>query len=52
MGQLDNKECLENILNRSFCPFPPLAEQKRIADKLTMLFEELDTIKQNLTTIS
>lgn len=34
------------------CPFPPLAEQKRIADKLTRLFEDLDTIKQNLATVS
>lgn len=33
-------------------PLPPLAEQKRIADKLTRLFEDLDTIKQNLTTVS
>lgn len=33
-------------------PLPPLAEQKRIADKLTRLFEDLDTIKQNLATVS
>lgn len=33
-------------------PLPPLAEQKRIADKLTRLFENLDTIKQNLATVS
>ena len=32
-------------------PLPPLAEQKRIADKLTRLFEDLDTIKQNLATV-
>ncbi|MFV4932600.1 restriction endonuclease subunit S [Lactobacillus delbrueckii] len=39
-------------LNRLPIPLPPLAEQKRIADKLTRLFEDLDTIKQNLTTVS
>lgn len=33
-------------------PLPPLVEQKRIADKLTRLFEDLDTIKQNLATAS
>lgn len=33
-------------------PLPPLAEQKRIADKLTRFFEDLDTIKQNLATVS
>ncbi|MHC6247480.1 restriction endonuclease subunit S [Lactobacillus delbrueckii] len=39
-------------LNRLPIPLPPLAEQKRIADKLTRLFEDLDTIKQNLATAS
>ena len=39
-------------LNRLPIPLPPLAEQKRIADKLTRLFEDLDTIKQNLATVS
>lgn len=39
-------------LNRLPIPLPPLVEQKRIADKLTRLFEDLDTIKQNLATAS
>ncbi|GHW01393.1 type I restriction endonuclease subunit S [Lactobacillus nasalidis] len=32
-------------------PLPPLAEQKRIVAKLTELFEQLDTIKQNLMSV-
>lgn len=40
------------IVKELIIPLPPFAEQKRIADKLTRLFEDLDTIKQNLTTVS
>lgn len=40
------------IVKELIIPLPPLAEQKRIADKLTRLFEDLDTIKQNLATAS
>lgn len=40
------------IVKELIIPLPPLAEQKRIADKLTRLFEDLDTIKQNLATVS
>lgn len=39
-------------IKEKLIPLPPLAEQKRIADKLTRLFEDLDTIKQNLATVS
>lgn len=39
-------------IKEKLIPLPPLAEQKRIADKLTKLFEDLDTIKQNLATAS
>lgn len=38
-------------IKEKLIPLPPLAEQKRIADKLTRLFEDLDTIKQNLATV-
>ncbi|MFS8962680.1 restriction endonuclease subunit S [Lactobacillus delbrueckii] len=40
------------IVKELIIPLPSLAEQKRIADKLTRLFEDLDTIKQNLATVS
>lgn len=33
-------------------PLPPLAEQKRIVERLSQLFEQLETIKQNLATVS
>lgn len=40
------------IVKELIIPIPPQEEQKRIADKLTRLFEDLDTIKQNLATTS
>lgn len=39
-------------LSEIVLPLPPLAEQKRIVEQLSRLFERLETIKQNLTTVS
>ena len=38
----------QNMLKNALIPFPPLAEQKRIVDKIEEIFKSLDEISLHL----